>query len=261
MLEKDLAYREEHAVVPQLDFTNGGYDNIVAPPVQYSPYAALGSITKINGGQVASGVTSVLDGALHMASGDFGYGIGKLFSGVTKTATGVVDPGYVGVQKIVCDAIREWEEDVWAKRFFMKIFTPAEGEPGDIVCEIGEFDDNYCGLGHRFFENGDYFEGMFMDGKIFEGIYLFANGARYLGCFDENLHFTGLGVLMYADGTCYYGGFNQSQRDKVGAMWYTDGVYVGNWSNGLRHGDGFLRVGDKFFEGEFYNDQMCGAME
>ena len=93
-----------------------------------------------------------------------------------------------------------------------------------------------------------------------EGIYIFANGARYLGAFDESLNFTGLGTLLYADGACYYGGFNQSLRDNVGAMWYTDGVYVGNWSNNVRHGDGFLRVGDKFFEGEFVNDQMVGEI-
>ena len=260
MTQQDLDYRKVHAVVPQLDFFNGGHDNIVAPPVQYTKFAAMGNITKVSGKKIAGGLFGALEGALHMASGDFGYGLGKTFAGIGKTASGVVDPGYVGVQKIVCETIQEWECDSWKQRFFLTDFVPAEGNLGGVVCEDGEYDESYCGLGHRFFDNGDYFEGMFVDGRILEGIYIFANGARYLGAFDESLNFTGLGTLLYADGACYYGGFNQSLRDNVGAMWYTDGVYVGRWSNNVRHGDGFLRVGDKFFEGEFINDQIVGEM-
>lgn len=260
MTQQDLEYRKIHAVVPQLDFSNGGYDNIVAPPVQYTKFAAMGSVTKVSGTKIAGGIFGTLEGALHMASGDFGYGLVKTFAGLGKTATGVVDPGYIGVQKVVCETIQEWENDSWKKRFFLTDFVPAEGYLGDIVCNKGEYEEGYCGLGHRFFENGDYFEGMFIDGKISEGIYIFANGTRYLGSFDQTLNFTDLGTLLYADGTCYYGAFNRSLRDNVGAMWYIDGVYVGMWSNNLRHGDGFLRVGDKFFEGEFVNDKMVGEM-
>ena len=261
MTQQDLEYRKEHAVVPQLDYFNGGYENIIAPPVQYSKFAAMGSITKVNGGKVAGGVCNTLESAVYMASGDIGYGIGKLFAGITKAVTGVVDPGYVGVQKIICETIQEWERDSWKERFFLTDFVPAEGNLGDIVCDVGEYDELYCGLGHRFFDNGDYFEGMFVDGRILEGIYIFANGARYLGKFDNNLDFEGLGTLLYADGACYYGTFNHSLRDGLGAMWYTDGAYVGRWSNNVRHGDGFLRVGDKFYEGDFANDQPLGALE
>ncbi len=260
MRQQDLDYRKKHAVVPQLDFLNGGHDNIVAPPIQYTKFAAMGSVTKVSGKKIAGGLFGALEGALHMASGDFGYGLGKTIAGVGKSASGVVDPGYVGVQKVVCETIQEWENDSWKERFFLTDFVPAEGNIGDIVCEDGEYDECYCGLGHRFFDNGDYFEGMFVDGRISEGIYIFANGARYLGVFDETLNFTGWGTLLYADGACYHGGFYQSLRSNVGAMWYTDGVYVGKWSNNVRHGDGFLRVGDKFFEGEFVNDQMVGEM-
>jgi len=260
MTQQDLDYRKVHAVVPQLDFFNGGHDNIVAPPIQYTKYAAMGSVTKVSGQKITGGIFGAFEGALHMASGDFGYGLGKTFASIGKTASGVIDPGYVGVQKIVCETIQEWENDSWKQRFFLSDFIPAEGYLGEIVCENGEFDEHYCGLGHRFFENGDYFEGMFVDGNIREGIYIFANGARYLGAFDQSLNFTGLGTFLYTDGACYYGAFNNSLRDNIGAMWYTDGVYVGRWSNGIRHGDGFLRVGDKFFEGEFFNDQMVGEM-
>ena len=260
MTQQDLDYRKAHAVVPQLDFFKGGHDNIVAPPIQYTKYAAMGSVTKVSGKKIAGGLFGAFEGALHMASGDFGYGLGKTFAGIGKTASGVVDPGYVGVQKVICETIQEWENDSWKQRFFLTDFVPAEGNIGDIVCADGEFDECYCGLGHRFFDNGDYFEGMFVDGRILEGIYIFANGARYLGAFDESLNFTGLGTLLYADGACYYGGFHQSLRDNIGARWYTDGVYVGKWSNNVRHGDGFLRIEDKFFEGEFVNDQMIGEM-
>ena len=261
MTQQDIEYRKIHAVVPQLDFFNGGHDNIIAPPVQYTKFAAMGSITKVSGKKIAGGLFGALEGAVHMASGDFGYGLGKTFAGIGKTASGVVDPGYVGVQKIVCETIQEWENDSWKQRFFLSDFVPAEGALGDVVCEDGEYDEFYCGLGHRFFDNGDYFEGMFVDGRILEGIYIFANGTRYLGAFDESLNFTGLGTILYADGTCYHGGFNQSLRSNVGAMWYTDGVYVGGWSNDVRHGDAFLRIEDKFFEGEFYNDQIVGEIK
>ena len=261
MTQQDLEYRKIHAVVPQLDFFNGGHDNIVAPPIQYTKFAAMGNVTKVDGKKIAGGLGDAFTSALHMASGDFGYGIGKLFSGVAKTATGVVDPGYLGVQKVVCETIQEWEENSWKERFFLTDFTPAAGSIGDIVCEDGEYDEYYCGLGHRFFDNGDYFEGMFVDGRIMEGIYIFANGARYLGAFDESLNFTGLGTILYADGSCYHGGFYQSMREGVGAMWYIDGVYVGKWSNNVRHGDGFLRIGDKFYDGEFVNDQILGEMK
>ena len=257
MTQQDLEYRKVHAVVPQLDFLNGGHDNIVAPPVQYTRFAAMGKVTKVSGGKIAGGLLGAFEGAMHMASGDFGYGLGKTIASVGKTASGVVDPGYLGVQKIICEAIQEWEADSWKERYFLTNFVPAEGNLGDIVCEDGEFDDCYCGSGHRFFDNGDYFEGMFVDGKIVEGVYIFANGVRYLGAFDDTLNFTGIGTLLYTDGACYYGQFNQSQRDGVGAMWYTDGAYVGKWSNNVRHGDGFLRLDDgTFFDGQFYNDQM-----
>ena len=37
----------------------------------------------------------------------------------------------------------------------------------------------------------------------------------------------------------------------------TDGVYIGDWSNNMRHGEGFLRLANgKFFDGQFYNDQQ-----
>ena len=257
MTQQDYEYRKIHRVVPQLDFFNGGYDNIVAPPVRYTRFAQMGNITKVSGSKLASGIFGTVEGALHMASGDFGYGLGKTIASVGKTASGIIDPGYVGVQKIVCDTIREWEEACWKERFFLSTFAPAEGNPGDIVCEDGIFDDNYCGLGHRFFDNGDYFEGMFMDGQIFEGVYIFANGLRYLGVFDDTLNFTGMGTLLYTDGGWYHGNFTRSMRDGLGAMWYTDGAYVGQWSNNMRHGDGFLRLDNgTFFDGQFYNDQM-----
>ncbi len=260
MTQQDLDYRKVHAVVPQLDYFNGGHDNIVAPPVQHSQFAAMGSITKVNKGNVAGGVADAFIGALGIAGGDGGYGFGKLIQGFGKAASGVIDPGYVGVQKVICETIQEWERDSWRERYFLSTFVPAEGNLGDIVCDDGEYDECYCGPGHRFFENGDYFEGTFVDGRIFEGVYIFANGMRFLGTFDDALNFYGLGTLLYADGACYYGNFNQSMRDGVGAMWYTDGVYVGRWSNNVRHGDGFLRVGDKFYDGEFYNDQITGEM-
>lgn len=260
MTQKDFEYRKVHAVVPQLDFFNGGYGNIEAPPVQYTKYSQMGSITKVSGKKVTKGLFGVFEGAMHMGSGNFILGLGKVLKSSVDTVTGVVDPGYIGVQQAICESIQGMEETSWKERYFLRDFVPAEGNLGDIVCEDGEFDECYCGLGHRFFENGDYFEGMFLDGRISEGLYIFANGARYLGQFDEKLQFAGVGTLMYADGACYHGVFEESMRHGIGVMWYTNGAYVGHWLNDMRHGDGSLRVDDKFFDGEFYNDQPVGEM-
>lgn len=257
MTQNDFDYRNIHAVVPQLDFNNGSYNNIVAPPTQYTRFAFMGNVAKVSGTKVAGGLFGVVEGALHMAAGDFGYGLGKTIGSVAETATGVVDPGYAMMQKEVCETIQRMENFSWQKRFFLSDFIPAQGYLGDVVCEDGEYHESYSGSGHRFFDNGDYFEGMFVDGRISEGIYLFANGARYLGPFDQSLNFSGVGTLLYADGGCYFGRFVQSQRDGFGTMWYSDGVYVGDWSNNVRHGTGMLRLDNgKFFDGEFCNDQV-----
>lgn len=257
MTQQDFEYRKIHAVVPQLDFLHGGYEIITAPNIRYSKYAVMGNVTKVSGGKIAGGLFGTLEGALHMATGDFAYGLAKTATSVGKTATGVVDPAYVGIQKMVCDSIRQAEENSWKERFFLSDFVPAEGYLGDVICENGEYSESYSGSGHRFFENGDYFEGMFINGKIFEGIYIFANGTRYFGKFDDSLNFTEVGVLLYPNGACYYGEFRDSLREGFGAMWYTDAAYVGRWHNNMRHGDGFLRLANgKFFDGEFENDEM-----
>ncbi len=255
MTQQDLQYRKEHTVVPQLDFFNGAHNNIAAPPVQYSQFAAMGNVVKVDARQVASGIGDAFTGALNLAAGDGGYGLGKTISGLFKTFSGVVNPNYVQAQKTVCEMIQQSEEVAWERRWFLEDFVPAEGQLGDIVCDEGEFDECFCGHGHRFFTNGDYFEGIFMDGQIREGLYIFADGTRYLGKFDESLHFVDRGLIWYADGTVYDGEFVGSMRHGVGAMWYPDGVYVGNWSNNVRHGFGYLRQENNFFEGYFDNGQ------
>ena len=73
-----------------------------------------------------------------MAVGDFGYGLGKTFAGIGKTASGVVDRGYIGVQKTICETIKEWEDDSWTVRYFLSDFVPAVRNIGDIVCADGE---------------------------------------------------------------------------------------------------------------------------
>lgn len=256
MTQQDFEYRNSHTVCPQLDFVNGGLNNVDLPPIQFTQFAFMSNPTRLDPGRLAGGAFGAVEGALHMASGDFFYGLGKTAASVIKMGSGVVDPSYVESDRQIQQAIQEWEQDSWRERFFIRDFVPAGGYLGDIVYEDG-YDDFYTGQGHRIFENGDYFEGVFVDGRISEGIYLFANGVRYLGSFDDNLQFTGLGTLLYPDGSCYYGGFVNSMREGVGAMWYPDGVYIGRWSNNMRHGDGFFRsINTKFYDGYFENDQM-----
>lgn len=256
MTQQDLEYRSIYGVVPQLDFFNGGHSNISAPPVQYTRFAFLRSPAKMDGGRLASGAFGLLEGALHMATGNFGYGIGKTFASGVNAVSGFADPHYLETDRVVSEAIQEWEQGSWRERYFLANFVPAAGCLGDIVCSDGAFSASYCGRGHRFFTNGDYFEGMFVNGRISQGLYILANGARYLGCFDESLHFSGLGTLFYAGGGVYHGNFVRSKREGVGAQWYPDGVYVGYWANDMRNGSGFLRLENgTFYDGTFYNDQ------
>lgn len=262
MTQQDLEYRKDNSIVPQLDFFNGGLNNIVAPPVRYSEYATMKNVLKPNGKKILGGLGGALEGAFHMATGDFGYGLGKIAASTAKTITGVADGGYIGANSGISSSVQEWEELSWEERYFIENFVPADGNLGDIVCKDGEYDEFYCGLGHRFFENGDYFEGLFMDGRILKGIYIFANGTRYLGEFDENLNFVNFGTIVYSDGTYYHGSFKDSLRDGIGAMWYTDGVYIGEWSNGMRHGEGSLKLKNgKFYEGFFENDQLVDTYD
>ena len=252
-----LEYRKIHGVVPQLDFVNYQHPLQMVPqtPVVYSRFASLSNPITPKAGKIASGVGNVFMGALHLASGNTGYGIGKMAAGAINAGAGVVDPASLGVNQSIAKQIQECEEIAWNELNFLRNFQPASGNLGEFIFKDGSCDELHCGNGHKFFDNGDYFEGFWDDGRIKIGLYVWNSGARYLGEF-QNGNRVGLGTMIYDGGEYYRGESMNNVRHGYGAMWYLDGVYIGDWINNNRHGEGFCKFNDNsFFEGEWYNDQ------
>lgn len=260
MQQSDYEYRNTHGVIPQLDFVNfkNCYENITETQVQFSK-AALSTSVKPQGKKILGGAFGLLEASVHMAGGNFGYGIGKLINSTVNIGSGIADPSYLGTGSSINDIIQECEKTAWKFLCFLREFIPASGNIGDIVFKDGSCDEFHCGNGHRFFENGDYFEGLFEDGDIRNGLYIFANGVRYLGAFDDNKNMCGFGTLLYPNGAYYHGELLNSNRHGTGCMWYTDGIYFGNWSDNMRHGNGFFKdLNGKFNDGEWVNDEFIG---
>ena len=96
---------------------------------------------------------------------------------------------------------------------------------------------------------------LLQNGFLKKGLYIWQNGLRYLGEFDELHRMTGMGTLIYTDGACYVGEQQAGVKHGLGYQLYKDGAYVGDWVNGLRV-DGVLRLENgKCYAGEFINDQ------
>ncbi len=256
--EKDIAYRLEHGVLPWLDFTNNQncLECIEVPPVQHSALCKPVNFVKhASGGKILKGVGNGLEGIMHMASGNFGYGLGKMVGGTVNMAVGAVDTNKVSWDSEITKIIIKAEQDCWKRLFCLKSFVPATGNLGDRYLRDGSCDDFHCGNGYAIFENGDYFEGYWDDGEISKGIYIYADGERYLGEFND-VHKHGSGLTIYKDGTYYDGLYRYGNQHLDGKMWYSDGFYEGNWNMGIREGVGFCKLLSGYcFGGNWSNDQ------
>ncbi|XP_076235725.1 uncharacterized protein LOC143180079 [Calliopsis andreniformis] len=94
-----------------------------------------------------------------------------------------------------------------------------------------------------------------------EGVYRWANGARYKGEFQQNqIH--GKGLLEW-DSVCWYeGDFVNGLRHGRGLL--VDGgiryMYTGHWYRGQKHGKGYCRYGDKSsYDGDWVMNKMNGV--
>ena len=155
----------------------------------------------------------------------------------------------------VTNAIIESEEEAWKYLDFIRNFQPAEGNIGDIIFKDGSCDDFHCGNGHRFFDNGDYFEGYFEDGEIKKGIYIYADGTRYLGEFDDDKGKTGTGLTLFNDGSYYFGEYQQNRMHGNGYRLYIDGAFSGVFLNDERYSGALKLENGTCFFGQFENDQ------
>jgi radial spoke head protein 1 len=99
--------------------------------------------------------------------------------------------------------------------------------------------EGYTGDAISSYENGDKFEGSFIDGfRVGPGTYTSAKGFVFKGSYTDNLRH-GLGTLTFSTGAYYHGNYSAGKRDGHGIYRYPNGdVFVGRWANNKKHGEG-----------------------
>ena len=98
----------------------------------------------------------------------------------------------------------------------------------------------FTGYGTATYENGDIYEGDFIDGKRQgTGIYRYAKtGHRYEGGWDENVK-KNIGKMLYNGIGEYHGYWENGRRHGEGVFTYKNGdVYSGWWKYGQKSGYG-----------------------
>ena len=142
----------------------------------------------------------------------------------------------------------------------------------------------YTGQGTAYYENGDIYEGDFIDGiRSGTGIYRYMkSGHRYEGGWEENVR-SGIGKMVYKGVGEYHGYWENGRRHGEGVFTYKNGdVYSGWWTYGDKQGYGtyvFKETGMKmcgdwdkgnlqtgqwiypngvYFEGKFSNNKPQG---
>ena len=90
------------------------------------------------------------------------------------------------------------------------------------------------GPGMIKYENGDSFDGNFLDGQRVNGTYTFNNGTKYSGTW-KNGNINGECEMLFNDGSSYIGEVNGGKRNGFGAQTYSDNSkWIGNWKNDER---------------------------
>ncbi len=140
---------------------------------------------------------------------------------------------------------------------------------------------NNC-FGYYEYDNGDTFQGVFMNDFPSNGTYTYPDGDLYNGNFNLNGERHGFGTYKWRDGEKYIGNWKNGIKDgdgtsyfinnekfigkfknnsfKYGTYYYNDGgKYTGEYQNDLAHGQGSYEYpeGDKYI-GRFVNDLFHG---
>ena len=154
---------------------------------------------------------------------------------------------------------------------------------GDFYIGILLPENNLPQKGILFSIEGNYYEGMFLDGKKDgNGLILYKNGAKYEGEIKNNLHngfgkltqldgeifigqwkngkINGKGVRYHSNGDVYSGDYVNSIRDGIGKYVFSNGdSYEGQWKNGKANGKGYFKFRNgNIYEGYFENNSFCG---
>lgn len=118
----------------------------------------------------------------------------------------------------------------------------------------------YNGYGTYLFANGAKYIGDFQDGRAHgKGIIYFNNGNKYIGQW-ENDNRQGKGRFVFNEGHEYLGGFRMNKFHGKGLMKYANGDrYEGNFRNNQPNGQGkySFKDGDRY-EGHFVNGRFEG---
>lgn len=148
---------------------------------------------------------------------------------------------------------------------------------------LGYLEKNKTSKGVIFSENGDLYEGEFLNGKKDGyGVIIYKNGTKYEGIFKLNKQH-GYGKLFQCDGEIYIGEWKEGRINGNGVRYHSNGdkytgqyinnirngagtylfangdCYEGNWTNGKASGKGkFSYSNGNFYEGEFVENQICG---
>lgn len=111
---------------------------------------------------------------------------------------------------------------------------------------IGEFkNNNYCGIGARFYANGSVSVGTWKDGKLTADSHTWNDG--------ENEDYNGFEYNLWDNG------YNIGKENKTITVWYNGDIYVGDYKNGKRHGNGcYLWSNHDYYIGEWKNDNKRG---
>jgi hypothetical protein len=95
----------------------------------------------------------------------------------------------------------------------------------DKVLWIGEFDKGVLnGPAQVYYDNGDYFEGEVLQGKLVHGRLYIPGGDMYEGPFQKDLPFSHTeGKILFRDGNKYLGGVRNGKMDGQGTITFPNG--------------------------------------
>lgn len=133
------------------------------------------------------------------------------------------------------------------KSFLEKITS----KPKVGYCGERNFKGQRHGKGIELFQNGNKFDGQWVDGKMQSGLLTFTNGNIYEGDFMDN-QFYGTGKLTYTNGNIYEGQWKIQQEGQGRLIFKNGNIFEGIFENG-KYNKGkltYAKTGD-VYEGEF----------
>ena len=122
------------------------------------------------------------------------------------------------------------------------------------------------GWGVKFIPNGEIEMGIFQEGNLVDDdIYekWTSNGITYFGI-KENGNLSGKGIILFGDGSCQIGDFENGKLNGNGAYFVRKGLdrYNGLWTDGKMNGEGsYFWLEGFYYAGEFQDNKKNGMGE